>query len=140
MLGIFVALLLGVLSLYPWLGILFLIFSAPMFIRWSNRAEELARRESHPNVKRISLALSTMGTIGLVFSIVLAGAGTFFGTCHATVAITVIMTIVKRNPIDNGWVTVTAGIVIGTLVSGWAVWQMLKLVRDPAKEKEPSDN
>ena len=139
---IFIAICLGIASFLPWLGVLFLLLSTPVFIRYSRR--ETIRRAG-PAVPRDKHVASVLGSAGLALSILLATAGTFWGTCHTSGFLTAMA--MDQSRINGGpvisldayvWIFLEIGITTGMLCGGWTLFQLRKLLHDPVvKTEEP---
>ena len=70
----------GIVSLAPWLGVLFAIFSAPVFLRYFVFGWK--RPQMTPWDYAGSRAAGAFGAIGFGLSILAAVSGAFFGTCN----------------------------------------------------------
>jgi hypothetical protein len=141
---IFLAICLGIASLIPWLGVLFLVLSAPVFIRYSRR--ETIRCAGH-NPRHAKHAASILGKVGLILSILLATAGAFWGTCHTSGFVAMFAMEALKAKGGGGpelyasiLTCVGLGITVGTLCGGWTFYQLRKLLRDPVVEREEISN
>jgi len=139
---IFIAICLGIVTFLPWLGVLFLLLSTPVFIRYSRRE---TIRCAGPAVPRTKHVTSVLGSAGLALSILLASAGTFWGTCHTSGFLTM-LALDKVESAGWGnhgevtfiWTCLGFGITTGTLCGGWTLFQLRKLLHDPVvKAEEP---
>src|SRR5262245_52891454 len=76
------AILGGLVSFVPGLAILFLVLSAPIFIRYALRARTALRSAENASLP-VRLA-SVLGTVGIALSVLAASAGACLGTCTIT--------------------------------------------------------
>jgi uncharacterized membrane protein YfcA len=75
------AILLGVLSIFPWLGAIFAAASSPIFLRYFQLRRNTSEHDQAEPSRWIALAT---GTMGLGIGIAAASAGAFFGVCSGT--------------------------------------------------------
>jgi hypothetical protein len=71
----------GLFSMVPGLALLFLVLSAPVYIRY---LKEFQSEESLVTRRPLSLIMRVLATIAFVIGVAAASAGAFLGTCTVT--------------------------------------------------------
>lgn len=115
-----IALLLGIISFFPVVGILFAFCSIPVYVRFAQQ-----RANVDPTVQT---AARMTASVGVMLSVIAASLGAFFGTCHASAFLT--MTVVERGNQDLGFVIAVplfVGVLIGLISAGFAIVKLWPL-------------
>ncbi len=81
------ALLLGVISIAPAIGLFFLVCSVPVFVRFAKQG----KRSEQPTARTaVIVTARALASVGVALSVFAAALGAFFGTCHATGFVTIL--------------------------------------------------
>jgi hypothetical protein len=130
--GLALLTLCGLFSLAPGLALLFLVLSAPVYIRYVKEfqsEEDLATRKPLPWILRILAAMAFVGGVAA------ASAGAFLGTCTVTGVPTAIAAVFFFQGYDPG---ITIGLSIGG-ICGAAAFVVVCIWLIRRKWKSPPD-